>query len=50
MVGLQQQDQENLHVPEDGGNNEVRLPFSPQDKSVSSNVGECRVRVRTAAG
>lgn len=27
-------------MPKDGGNNEARLPFSPRDKSVSSNLGE----------
>lgn len=40
MVGQQQQDQENLHGPQDGGNNEARLPFPSRDKSVSSNLGE----------
>ena len=29
-----------MHVPEDVGNNEARLPFSSRDKSVSSNLGE----------
>lgn len=36
----QQQDQENLHAPKDGGNNEARLPFPSRDKSQSSNLGE----------